>query len=383
MHSRTLVLRGSVTACVGLAALLGSGTAASAAPTPTVSTMGSPSTVAPVDSLHIAPDGRLAGRGLTGALVTVTDRDGLSATASVGASGFWFVPVEDLRPTLSVSQSVDGRDSQAVTWGDADGSVVAPVTDLHIAPDGRLGGRGTQGAVVRVTDATGTSRSAAVSSGFWFVAVSDLRPGFSVIQSKNGQTSEPVTFGGSERAGSPVTSAASAFTVTSGDHYVPGESPTITGTGTPGESVLVSIAGRPLFLNTTVSTAGTWSVTSPTAFTSGNYVGNVAIQEGDRRRVSFDLLRGADPVYAEPAALSVTSPTHLVAGSRPVFTGTGTAGDSVTVAVPGLPEYLTTTVGTDGRWAVESARAYPRGSFTVLATQNGDRQRVETSLTVR
>ena len=184
------VFAGATALAVGLAA---PAAAAPGSPAPAITTV-SDAAVAPVTTVHLGPDEQLGGFGTPGAVVTVTDRDGDVVTTHAAASGLWFVPLEGLRPAFSIVQSVDGQTSQPVTWGASDDTVLAPVDTVHNAPDGRLGGRGTTGATVTVTDAAGAVRTTTVTGPFWFVDVVGMQPGFTITQSQWGQTSSPVSF---------------------------------------------------------------------------------------------------------------------------------------------------------------------------------------------
>lgn len=86
-----------------------------------------------------------------------------------------------------------------------------------------------------------------------------------------------------EEPDSPTT-----LTLTSSTTIASGTRPVFSGTGTPGEQILVDVPGKPERLVTSVREDGTWSVRSASVYGSGSYGGNTVTQ-GDRQRLEFRL----------------------------------------------------------------------------------------------
>ncbi|PCN47332.1 hypothetical protein Csp2054_12810 [Curtobacterium sp. 'Ferrero'] len=189
--SRVLTTAAAAT-CIAATAILAPAVAASAAtPAPAATSATAKAPVAPVTTLHIDPDGRLGGRGITGATVVVTDRVGtVVRTVVTDTDGWWFASINGLQPQLRVTQVVAGTSSTAVTWGTNGTAAPSPVNTLHLADTMLLGGRAVNGAVVTATDEDGHS-STTQSNGFFFVPLWDLHGRVTITQEVGGQTSAP------------------------------------------------------------------------------------------------------------------------------------------------------------------------------------------------
>ena len=172
--------------------------------------------------------------------------------------------------------------------------------------------------------------------------------------------------------------------LSTGTEYRQGEHPVFSGVGTPGSDLVIVIPGKPEFLDARVAADGTWSVTSPQAYHQGDYFENVVYQSNGEQ-VSFNLLlsHADDEDSVAPGTLTLTSSTTIANGTRPVFSGEGTAGEQILVTVPGKPERLVTSVRGDGTWSVTSPSVYRSGSYGGNTVTQGDRQRVEFRISVR
>ena len=82
--------------------------------------------------------------------------------------------------------------------------------------------------------------------------------------------------------------SSTTLTLTSSTTIASGTRPVFSGTGTPGEQILVDVPGKPERLVTSVREDGTWSVRSASVYGSGSYGGNTVTQ-GDRQRLEFRL----------------------------------------------------------------------------------------------
>ncbi len=187
-----------------------------------------------------------------------------------------------------------------------------------------------------------------------------------------GPVSMPLTIdtGASHPAGDL---ADASDTASVGDAITNDARPTIEGTGTPGEQIAVVIAGQTL--TTTVAPDGTWSVTPATALPDGAYVAIVSsidaagnVSSPISVPVTIDTLIAIAPAL-DPSSDSATVGDNITNDNTPEISGTGTPGDSITVAGP-LGEILTTTVNPDGSWRVSSTQVLPEGgphTFNVSA----------------
>lgn len=142
-----------------------------------------------------------------------------------------------------------------------------------------------------------------------------------------------------------------------GDNITNDTTPTITGTGTGGEAITVTVGGQTL--NTTVGSDGTWSVT-PTALGNGQQVVSATATDaaGNTGAVgTLSLTIDTTP----PAVPTVRSfPTNDLS---PVLNGTtGTAaalatGETLTVAVNGATYNV--TADATGAWSLDLGTAAP------------------------
>jgi hypothetical protein len=138
--------------------------------------------------------------------------------------------------------------------------------------------------------------------------------------------------------------------------------PTISGTGEPGASVVVTVDGQTLAA--TVDASGVWSVDVPVSLDDGTYPVSVTATDTSGNTVTTVQQLTVDTI----ATSTTTSPT-LTNDSTPVIGGTGTPGDTVTVVVG--PHTLVTTVGDDGQWSVSVPTDLADGTHLVeVATQD-------------
>lgn len=250
MHTPRVPLLVSVGACVAVGAVLGPVAAVSAQAETIAPASATPARTAPVTTLHVATEGRLGGLGIPGATVTVTDRTGAVRTTTASTtSGFWFVPIADLRPTLSVTQTVDGVTSAPVTWGEPDDSALAAPEVLDRGPEGQLIGRSAPNARIDVIDRDGTKKvTYASESGFWQLARVDLlRPSLRITQTSGGRVSPTAVWG--------TPNDATALPPVHIDAFTAGR---LVGSKEPGAVVVIrDAAGK---VKTTYSSGGRWGV---------------------------------------------------------------------------------------------------------------------------
>ena len=148
-----------------------------------------------------------------------------------------------------------------------------------------------------------------------------------------------------------------------GDNLTNDNTPTLTGSSEAGAIVSVLVNG--VTYTTTADAAGNWSVTTGVladnsytpVITVTDPAGNVSTTNGTPFTIDT-----TDP--SASAALAASSDSGVSGDSRtsdttPTISGTGTAGDRITVLSP-TGEMLTTTVLANGTWSVVPANVLAR-----------------------
>ncbi|GAB3150600.1 hypothetical protein GCM10027290_38410 [Micromonospora sonneratiae] len=163
--------------------------------------------------------------------------------------------------------------------------------------------------------------------------------------------------------------AAPVITSPTPGQVVNDSTPTITGTGEPGNTITVTIDGV-VAGTTTVAPDGTWSFNVPMDLTEGSHT--VTATQTD---AAGNVSPPSDPVTftvdtTGPAAPVITNPTNgqQVNDRTPIVTGTGEPGATVSVTVNGVV-VGTGAVGPDGTWSVTVDRELGCGQQTITATQ--------------
>ncbi|CAN7199038.1 Ig-like domain-containing protein [Caballeronia sp. LjRoot34] len=152
--------------------------------------------------------------------------------------------------------------------------------------------------------------------------------------------------------------------------------PVLTGTGTAGNTITV-YDGATLIGTTTVAGNGTWSLRPATALTDGAHdvfatQSNSAGTSPHSTDISFKVDTSTP---ATPAAPTLTDDSNALipAGSsttdgHPHISGTGTAGDIITV-YDGATVLGTATVGHDGKWTFTPATDLVIGGHSISVTE--------------
>ncbi|MFD5551071.1 DUF6923 family protein, partial [Streptomyces goshikiensis] len=157
-----------------------------------------------------------------------------------------------------------------------------------------------------------------------------------------------------------ITSPADGSTLTD-------NTPTFTGTGGAGDSVTLTESGNTV-CTTTVGADGAWSCTPTAPLSDGQHTvlptatdvaGNRA--DGAPVTITIDATAPVAPVITSPADGSTLT------DSTPAFSGTGGAGDTVTLTESGNT-VCTTTVGANGQWSCTPTAPLSDGPHTVLPT---------------
>lgn len=152
----------------------------------------------------------------------------------------------------------------------------------------------------------------------------------------------------------------------------------VTGTGQPGDTVLVTIGGQTV--PTTIAANGTWTATLTALPSDGTYTAAVAVTSGTTGTVT-NLTGPTFVIDMTPPAFAVQEGTlavgdihniasHTASGGATVISGQGEAGATMTVTANGYTR--TAVVAANGTWSV---------SFTQSQLPGGDYREVPVTLT--
>jgi hypothetical protein len=147
--------------------------------------------------------------------------------------------------------------------------------------------------------------------------------------------------------------------------------PTFSGTGHPGSAIEVVEARGGVIASGVVNPQGSWTAPVSEALAAGGHAGTVR-QVVDDTTVPWSL------TYAAVRAITVESPAldSTVEVDRPVFSGRGEPGASVTVVDDRDGVTLVdTAVGSSGTWSQQSLRTLEERAYTATATQLFEQQR--------
>ena len=159
-----------------------------------------------------------------------------------------------------------------------------------------------------------------------------------------------------------ITSPADGSTATS-------TTPTVSGTAEPNATATVADSGAAL-CTATASDSGAWSCAPSAALSSGTHsltattTDPTGLTSAASAKVSLTVGGGAP---GKPVILSPSDGSTLGSGT-PTISGTGTAGDSVSVD-SGSTDLCTATVAGDGTWSCAPKTALGAGKHTLTATQ--------------
>jgi len=346
----------------------------------------------------------ISGTGTAGDTIRVALPGGTVLTTTVAANGSWSVtPSANLAAganAISVT-AVDpaGNTSPAatltlniVTTGPAAPAIrLDPTSDSGTSGDNltndttpTISGTGTAGHAIRVTLPGGTLLTTTVAAdGTWSVTPTAALPtGANAITATAtdaaGNVSAPASLTVTVDTTAPASPVArldsSSDSGTAGDNITNDTTPTISGTGAAGDTIRVTLPGGTI-LTTTVAAAGTWSVTPTTALPQGaNAISVTATDPAGNTSaatpltVTVDTTAPAAPVTRlDPTSDSGTLGDNITNDATPTISGTGTAGDTIRVTLPG-GTVLATTVAAGGTWTVTPTTALPQGSNTITAT---------------
>jgi len=345
----------------------------------------------------------ITGTGEPGATVdvTITDADGneVTGTATVDENGDWSftpdAPLADGDYTVVATQTDEAGNesdpSESVGF-EVDTSIpaveiVSPAPgDTVNSTTPEITGTGESGSTIDVaidTDGDGepdvSGTTTVDENGDWsFTPTEPLPEGeiHVVVTATDGANTatDEVTF-------TVDTTAPDAPAITEVDGTAVGDdgtvltdnpTPPITGTGEPGATVEVTIDGN-VVGTTTVDENGDWTFTPTESLDDGEH--SVTVTQTDEA--------GNESVPSEPVVITVdteapaapviTSPSDgdTVTDTTPEITGTGEAGDTITVIVDGEPVGQT-TVDEDGNWSFTPDEPLPEGPHEITATETDE-----------
>ncbi|WP_416547868.1 beta strand repeat-containing protein [Limnohabitans sp. DCL3] len=388
-------------------------TAASAAPTAVLNP--SSDTGVQGDSLTNDNTPTLSGTGVAGDTITIKDANGNAiATALVDSNGNWSAtpanPLPNGLNNLSVTATDPAgniSDPAALPVTIDTGVPAAPAAALAAASDTgipgdsitkdntpEIVGTGTAGDTIKLYAPDGTTLlgiAVVASNGTWAITPSTVQPdglnNFKVnATDPAGNVSDfstvPVIIDTAAPAAPAADVAAASDTGRSDtDNITSDNTPTISGGGaTPGDTITVTMPDTNEVLTATVAANGTWSVTPTQALADGTADVSVTATDPQGNRSTATLVPvtiDTTPPAAPPADVAAASDTgssnsdNITADTTPTIAGTGVAGDTITVTMPGTGEVLTTTVASNGTWSVTPTQALAvnlTGDVSVIAT---------------
>ena len=296
-------------------------------------------------------DRTISGKGTAGDTVTVHFSDGsVIGSAVVGADGTWTVNVpshsglntgDDI---YAVQTDQDGNESDQAHATVKAKEVASPTIKTPIEGDRTISGKGTAGDTVTVYFDDGTKIGSAVvdADGNWTVNVSSheqLNANdhiYAVQTDQDGNTSDKTN---STVLPRPEVAKPDITAPKAGDQ-------TISGKGTAGDTITVYFDDGTEIGSAVVDADRTWTVNVP-SHTELNGGDNIYAIQTDQDGNHSD--KANTTVIANEVPMpEITAPT---AGSTAI-TGTGVAGDIVTVYADDGTEIGTTVVNSNGTWTV-------------------------------
>ncbi|MCT3020795.1 hypothetical protein EFN43_06835, partial [Pediococcus pentosaceus] len=305
----------------------------------------------PTIEAPIAGAETITGKGVAGDTVTVYYDDGsVIGSAVVGEDGTWTVEVSNHTKLnegdniYAVQTDQDGNESDKASTTVLPKEVAKPTIEAPTAGARTISGKGTAGDTVTVYYDDGTEIGSAVvdADGNWTVEVSDhtdLRGGdniYVVQTDADGNHSDKAntTVIANEVPMPEITAPTAGSTV-------------ITGTGVAGDTVNVYFDDGSLIGSAVVGEDGTWTI-NVSSHTSLNGNDNIYAVQTDQAGNQSEKTK-TTVIPAEVPAPGINQPT---AGATTI-TGTGVAGDTVTVYGNDGTEIGTAVVDDNGTWTVD------------------------------
>ncbi|NYE38731.1 hypothetical protein F4692_003882 [Nocardioides cavernae] len=345
----------------------------------------------------------IGGTGENGATVEVTE-NGLTVCSATVTAGTWScTPTVPLLPgahTVTATATDEAGNSDAATTTftvvlvddeapDAPVIVTPAQDDVTGDATPQFSGTAEPGSSVTVRDDQGTevcTTDADPVTGSWSCTpTADLPDGENTYtatatdEAGNESDEDSVTF--TVDTGTAVTIASPADGSTIED-----TTPTFTGTGENGATVVVTDADGDEVCTTTVGASGAWTCTPAVPLPPGAnaYTATATDEAGNEAEATttFTLApSGGDT--APPAAPDITAPAAgaTVQDTTPQISGTGEPGATVTVS-EGSTQLCTAVVGVGGQWSCSSTVVLQPGAHTVSAVQTDTSGNTSTADTV-
>eukprot|EP01036_Dinobryon_divergens_P034934 gene34935-45213_t len=180
---------------------------------------------------------------------------------------------------------------------------------------------------------------------------------------------------------------------TQGDKTTNDTTPTLSGTGTPGDTIAIKDAAGNTIATATVQPNGTWTATPTTALPQGMNSLNVVATSptGTSTTAQLPITIVVDTVApVAPAAILAPSSNsglltdNITIDTTPTLSGSGTPGNVITVKDPQGNVIATTTVGPDGTWTATPTTPLPTGlnNLAVTATDSSGNTSAPTALPI-
>lgn len=341
--------------------------------------------VSPVPSITSPADGAtlatgtptFTGRGGNNAEIVLRDDTGaVVCTTTADATGAWTctptTPIADGDRTITPTSTVPGDpafEGAAITLVVDTVPPTAPVITSPSDGDATndttptFSGTGEDGSTIVLTDEDGnTVCETVVSGGTWSCEVTTPLP-----EGSNSITPTATDAAGNSTAGTPLTvvvdttppaSPTDIACAVNDDGTV-----TCTGSGTPGNTIIVRDAEGASVCEVTVPAGGSWTCTS-----------TAPVAAFPLSVLERDPAGNESPAVALPSFPAVTAPTSGAPtnDTTPTFEGTAGPGAAVELRDPDGNVVCATTADADGRWTCTPATALPEGSTVVTPVVIGD-----------
>ncbi|MGM0182408.1 large repetitive protein [Enterococcus sp. AZ150] len=323
----------------------------------------------------------VTGTGVPGDTIVVTDKDGKEiGTGTVDKDGNYaitttrpLVPGEELVVTPNTGDNKGTPTDTTVSY-DPDGHKVTPTTPTE--GDTSVSGTGTPGDKVVVTDKDGNKLGEGTvdkDGNFTVDLDREVKPGEALTVTPN--------TGDNKGPAATVVADEKPATYNPNDHKVTPTTPTegdtsVSGTGTPGDTVVVTDKDGNKLGEGTVDKDGNFTVDLGREVKPGEAL-TVTPSTGDNKGPAATVVANEKPATYNPAehVISATKPTE---GDTSV-SGTGTPGDTVTVTDKAGTVIGSGTVNPDGSFTIPVNRPLVKDEVVTLTPSTGDNKGTPTN----
>ncbi|WP_442964658.1 Ig-like domain-containing protein [Pseudomonas sp. GCEP-101] len=265
------------------------------------------------------------------------------------------------------------------------GPIQGQLANGDVTDDARptVTGSGMAGAVIRLYDnGTEIGSTQVGADGTWsFTPTADLPDGehkFTVIQEVSGRKpSAPVDV--LDFSVDTVPPADPVATIVGGvenggDLYSPSNTPTLTGTGEPGDTIIIEFpTGEKV--TTTVGPDGKWTANPPSQGLPEGPVDIIITERdpaGNETTVKLPAIvdtiaPDAPQVWLDPASDSGVKGDNITNDTKPKIVGKAEANSQVTVTIKETGEVIQVKADQNGDWSVMPTRVLPEGPIHIEA----------------